>query len=43
VTREAMWVARPTLPGAAADESGVPKEMRRMDGAPLVSVRTAMN
>ena len=66
VTRETMWVARPTLPGAAArrlldaavaeaalmtvpvtvvivDESGVLKEMRRMDGAPLVSVQTAMN
>ena len=61
-----MWVARPTLPGAAArslvdaavaeaasmavpvtvvivDESGVLKEMCRMDGAPLVSVQTAMN
>lgn len=63
---QAMWVARPTLPGAAArrlvdaavaaaasmavpvtvvivDESGVLKEMCRMDGAPLVSVQTAMN
>lgn len=61
-----IWVARPTLGGAAArcladaavaeaasmavpvtvvivDESGVLKEMRRMDGAPLVSVQTAMN
>ena len=63
---QAMWVARPTLPGAAArrlvdaalaaaasmavpvtvvivDESGMLKEMCRMDGAPLVSVQTAMN
>lgn len=63
---QAMWVTRPTLPGAAArrlvdaavaeaasmavpvtvvvvDESGVLKEMRRMDGAPLVSVQTALN
>lgn len=63
---QAIWVARPTLPGAAArslvdaavaeaasmavpvtvvivDESGVLKEMCRMDGAPLVSVQTAMN
>jgi glc operon protein GlcG len=61
-----IWVARPTLAGAAArcladaavaeaalmavpvtvvivDESGVLKEMCRMDGAPLVSVQTAMN
>jgi glc operon protein GlcG len=27
----------------AVDESGVTKEMLRMDGAPLVSVQTAMN
>jgi uncharacterized protein GlcG (DUF336 family) len=27
----------------AVDESGVMKEMRRMDGAPLVSVATAIN
>jgi uncharacterized protein GlcG (DUF336 family) len=27
----------------AVDESGVMKEMRRMDGAPLVSVQTALN
>lgn len=27
----------------AVDESGVMKEMRRMDGAPLVSVQTAIN
>jgi glc operon protein GlcG len=27
----------------AVDESGVTKEMLRMDGAPLVSVRTAIN
>jgi glc operon protein GlcG len=66
VSGEAMWVARPTLSGAAArrlvdaavaeaasmavpvtvvivDESGVLKEMCRMDGAPLVSVQTAVN
>jgi uncharacterized protein GlcG (DUF336 family) len=28
---------------ATVDESGVMKEFRRMDGAPLVSVQTAMN
>jgi uncharacterized protein GlcG (DUF336 family) len=28
---------------ATVDESGVLKELRRMDGAPLVSVQTAMN
>jgi glc operon protein GlcG len=27
----------------AVDESGIPKAMHRMDGAPLVSVRTARN
>src|SRR5690242_18970031 len=37
---QAMSVA---ITVVAADESGVTKEMLRMDGAPLVSVQTAIN
>jgi uncharacterized protein GlcG (DUF336 family) len=40
--REAMAMSVPVTI-VTVDESGVLKELRRMDGAPLVSVQTAMN